>query len=78
MDFPHMGCTVAYNNSYWAALYQNLWKLQIRWEMVGKVVSKTGETVQTRGMLYEAAVHLVLLYWSESWVVTGAMLKLIE
>ena len=30
------------------------------------------------GMLYKSVVQLVLLYWSESWVVTGSMLKLLE
>ena len=29
-------------------------------------------------MLYEAAMHSVLLYGSDSWVVTGAMLKVLE
>ena len=46
--------------------------------MVGKQVTKTGPTVRERSMLYKGVVHLVLLCWSKSWVVTAAMLKVIE
>ena len=76
--FPYLGCTVAYNNKNWAALYQNLCKARSQWVMVGKVVSKTGATVQVWGILYKSDVQSVLLYVSESWVVTGEILKVIE
>ena len=39
---------------------------------------KTGEMVRAQGILYKAVVQLVLLYGSNSWVVTRAMLKVIE
>ena len=52
-EFPYLGCTVAYNNSNWVALYQNLSKAWRRWGMMGKVVTNTGATVQERGMFYE-------------------------
>ena len=34
--------------------------------------------MRSRGMIYKAVDQAVLLYVSESWVVTGAMLKLLE
>ena len=34
--------------------------------------------MQARGILYKAVVQLVLLYESESWVVTGEMIKILE
>ena len=54
--FPYLGGTVAYKNSAWVALYQNLWMAWRRWEIVGKVVTKTGEMVRSRGMLYKEVV----------------------
>ena len=45
---------------------------------MGKVMTKTGEMVQAWGILYKSVVQLVLLYLSESWSVTGYMLKLLE
>ena len=48
--------------------------------MVGGVVTKTWETVrlQARVVLYKAVVQSVLLYGSKIWLVTGAMLKVLE
>ena len=76
--FSYLGCTFTYNNSNWVALYQSLWKAQQRWVMVGKVVLKTGGKVRARGMPSMAVLQLVLLYSSESRVVKGAMLKVLE
>ena len=46
--------------------------------MVGKEVLKTGAMVRTCGVLYKAVAQLVLLYGSDSWVVMGDILKVIE
>ena len=46
--------------------------------MVGKLLLKTGETLQAGGMLYKSMLRLVLLYGSGSCVVMGAMLKVLE
>ena len=35
-------------------------------------------TMRDRGMIYNAVDHLVLLYCSESWVVTGEIIKVLE
>ena len=76
--FMCLGHMVAYNNRGWMSLYQNLRNMQRRWEIVGKVVSKTGSTVQDRGVLYKAVIPLLLLYGSESWVVMGEMLNVLK
>ena len=76
--FPYLGRMDAYNNSNWVDLYQNIWKARRWWVMVGKLVSKTGATFQARGILYKTVVQSVLLYGSESWVVTGEMIKMLE
>ena len=34
--------------------------------------------MRASGMLYKAAAHMVIIYGSESWVVMGAMLKVLE
>ena len=45
--------------------------------MVRKVVSNMGGTVWVWVMLYKAFVQPVLLYGSDSWVVTGNMIKVL-
>ena len=77
-DFTYMVRTVAYKNSDWLALYQNLRKARRRWGMVGKVVTKMGATTQELGMLYNETLQLVLLCGSDSWVMMGAILKVLE
>ena len=41
-------------------------------------MSKMGETVREWGMLYKAVAKPEFLYESESWVVTGAIHKVLE
>ena len=43
--------------------------------MVVRVLEITVTMVQYRGAMYKAVAQSVLLYSSESWVVTGEMLK---
>ena len=42
------------------------------------VLKNTGATERAHVMLYKAVVRMVLLCGSESWVVTGEMLKVLE
>ena len=59
-------------------MYQNLRKAQRRWGMITRAMAKTGATVRDQGMIYKAVDQSLLLYGSESWVVTGEMLKVSE
>ena len=47
----YLGRTIAYNNRYWEALYQNLGKTRRRWGMVSKVLEKMGATAMDREMM---------------------------
>ena len=76
--FPYLVRTVAYNNSDLSSLYHNLRKAWWRWGIVAKVMAKLLEMVWAHGLLYKAAVQTVWLYWSNIWVVTWAMLKVLE
>ena len=69
---------MAYNSSYWPVVYKNLNKSWRQWGVIVRVLAKTGVTVRSRGMMYNGVSQSVLLYGSESWVVTGEMLKLLQ
>ena len=60
--FPYLGRIVAYNNSDWESLYQNLRKARRWWGMVAEVVMNTRAMVRSRGLLYKAVVKTVLIY----------------
>ena len=70
--------TIAYNNSDWADLYINLQKYHSRWGVVEKVLAKTGSPIKARTMMYKVVVHVVLLYPSEIWVVTDAIMTVLD
>ena len=46
--------------------------------MVSKVLEKMGAAVRNKTIMYKAVVHNGLLYGSESWVITEAIMKLLE
>ena len=76
--FPYLGRTITCNNSYWEAVYHKLWKTQRRLGTISKVLTKAGATVRDHGMLYIVVGKTVILYGSESLLVTGAILKVLE
>ena len=76
--FTCLGRIIPYNNSDLAAVYHNLRNAQRRWGEISKVLTKTIELVHARGILYKEVVEMVLLYGCKSWVVTGAILKILE
>ena len=45
--------------------------------MILRVLESTRATVWSQGSIYKALAQSVLLYGSESWVVTGEMLKVL-
>ena len=53
-EFPYLGRTIAYNNSIWLAVYQNLSKERRRWEMITRVLMKTGATARAGVKMYKA------------------------
>ena len=59
-------------------MYHNLQKAHRYWGVISKVLEKMVATVRSRGMLYKSVVQTFLFYESESWLVTGAMLKELE
>ena len=58
-------------------VYLNLHKAQTRWGMATTVQERTGVTLRYQGAMYKVVAHLVLLYVSNSWVVTGEMIKVL-
>ena len=73
-----MGHTVVFNNSDWAYLHINMRKEQRLWRVVSKLLTHIGETVRAQARMYKDVLHMVLLYRSESWVVTEAVLEVLE
>ena len=76
--FLYLWRTEMYNNSDRKALYSNLPTFQRIWGMVAKVLVKTGEPIKVYRMIYKMVFQAVLLYGSEKWVMTDAMMVVLE
>ena len=55
--FPYLGRKIAYNNSDWTAVYQNLEKARRRWGMIARVMVKTGAIVRAQGIMYKSVTQ---------------------
>ena len=76
--FPYLVLMIAYNNSDWEAVYQNLGKARRRRVMLVRGLERTGATVRFQVVIYKAVAQSVLLYDTQIWVVTGDVLKVLE
>ena len=65
-DLPYLGHTITYNNSNWADVYHNLRNSWQHWEVISKVLTKTGVMVRACGILYKAVAQTLLLSRSSS------------
>jgi hypothetical protein len=57
---------------------ENLRKARIKWGRISRILSKDGEDPKAMASFYKAIVQSVLLYGSESWVLTLAMEKQLQ
>ena len=52
------------------AVEQNLWREQVKWGCLEKILEREGENRRTMGRFYVAVVQAVLLFRSETWVLS--------
>jgi hypothetical protein len=74
-EFKYLGRVLVNNDSDWMAIRMNIQKARKRWGQVAQILSREGATTSTMAYFYKAVVQAVLLYGSESWVITGRMGK---
>jgi len=75
--FKYLGRPVMSNDSDWHAVYQNLKKARLKWGMLSKILARQEASPRVAGLFYKAVVQAVLLYGSESWVITDTILQML-
>ena len=63
------------NDSDIAAVYSNIQKAQGKWRSLVRVLAREGANPKTTAVFYKAVVLAVLLYGSETWVITDEIYK---
>ena len=73
--FKYLGRILEENDDDWLALQGNIYKARQKWGRIGKILSKEKAKPRIMAIFYKAVVQSVLLYGSESWVLTKKMLQ---
>ena len=73
-DFKYLGRILEESDEDWLALQGNICRARQKWGRIGKILSKEKANPRTMSAFYKAIVQSVLLYGSESWVLTKRML----
>jgi hypothetical protein len=73
--FHYLGRPLTSNDDDWVAMIYNLGKARQCWSMIARVLSQEGATPTISAMFYKATIQTVLLYGSETWVITGDILN---
>ena len=64
---------IAVEDDDWTEVVRNIQRARQKWERLTRVLSREGEDARTSGQIYLAVVQPVLLYGSDTWVLTPYM-----
>jgi exonuclease III len=78
MEFKYLGRVVKNDDGDWPAVIQNVKKATATWGRICRILSKEGANPKAMASIYKAVVQAVLLYGSESWVLTQSMEKKLQ
>jgi hypothetical protein len=76
--FVYLGRLLSSDDDDWPAVLRNMAKARQRWAYISRILRREGATPRISAMFYKAVVQTVLLFGSESWVLTPSMLGKLE
>ena len=74
-QFKYLGRIVLYDDNDTPAIRRNIKKAGRQWGQFRKVLERESVPPRVAGMFYQVVVASVLLYGSESWVVSPSALR---
>jgi len=77
-SFRYLGRMLCDDDNDWLAVSTNLKKARARWQMISRILSSEGANTRVMGLFYKAIVQSVLLFGSETWVLTKKMITALE
>jgi hypothetical protein len=76
-NFRYLGQISMTRDNDWAAARLNLQKAIKRWAMISRVLTRESASPRISVLFYKATIQTVLLYGSETWVMTGEILQML-
>ena len=71
--FKCLGWIIMASDNEWKAIVGNLRKARRNWARLKRVMVREGVGDRTLVHIYLSVVQLVMLYWSETWVMTSCI-----
>ena len=71
--FKYLGRVLTAVDDNWPAVVGNLQKAQMSWAWMTRILEREGASPRVLGMFFKAVVQEVLLFGSETWVMTPDM-----
>ena len=77
-EFKYLGRILHEKDCDDSAINQNLKRARDRWGRIGRILSKKGANAKIMGIFYKTIVQSILLYGSETWVISKQMLRMLR
>jgi hypothetical protein len=77
-EFKYLGRITSDDDDDLPAVRENMKKARKRWARVSRVLTRNGASPKMMGKFYTAVVQSVLLYGSETWVLSEKMRRMLE
>jgi hypothetical protein len=77
-EFRYLGRVITRDDSDLAAVLRNVARARTKWAAVSRILRRDGASVHLRSRFYMVIVSAVLLYGSETWVITRRIQALID
>jgi hypothetical protein len=74
-SFKYLGRILSEDDNDWPAIRANIQKARQRWGQIARILAREGASTKVMGYFYKAIVQAVLLYATETWVVTEHSMK---
>jgi hypothetical protein len=75
--FKYLGHILTSRDNNWEVAYWNLKKAKQRWATISRVLARESASPRVSALFYKAVIQTVLLYGSETWVISGKILQLL-
>jgi hypothetical protein len=76
--FLYLGHKLSSSDDDWLDIIKSLVKARQRWDRISRVLTREGATPRVSAMFYKAVIQTVLLYGSETWVLTARIISKLE
>ena len=77
-SFRYLGQTLSSTDDDWPAMERNLRRAQVKWGHLAKILEREGVDKRMSGRFYVEVVQAVLLFGSNTWVLTPWLKKFLE